>query len=45
MILQGNASGGERARRGGKLADGLINSALSFVARKSVLPLSPTSGN
>ncbi|XP_057992182.1 probable acyl-CoA dehydrogenase IBR3 isoform X2 [Hevea brasiliensis] len=39
----GNATGGERARNAGNLANGLIDSAWDFIARKSVLPLQPPS--
>ncbi|KAH7573532.1 hypothetical protein ACOSQ2_007557 [Xanthoceras sorbifolium] len=41
--LMGNASGGDRARYVGSQASGLIDFALSFIARKSVLPDSPPS--
>ncbi|KAF5752184.1 acyl-CoA dehydrogenase family member 10 [Tripterygium wilfordii] len=36
--LMGNASGGERARYTGNIANGLIDSAWAFIGRKSVLP-------
>ncbi|XP_044479974.1 probable acyl-CoA dehydrogenase IBR3 [Mangifera indica] len=41
--LMGNASGGERARDSGARANYLIDFALTFVARKSVLPEFPPS--
>ncbi|KAF2310938.1 hypothetical protein GH714_018666 [Hevea brasiliensis] len=41
--IVGNATGGERARNAGNLANGLIDSAWDFIARKSVLPLQPPS--
>lgn len=43
--MQGNASGGERAQDSGARANYLIDFALTFVARKSVLPEFPPSGN
>ncbi|CAI0466911.1 unnamed protein product [Linum tenue] len=36
--IMGNASGGERARNAGRLANGLIDAALEFISRSSVLP-------
>lgn len=36
--MQGNASGGERAQYSGKLVNALIDSALEFINRESVLP-------
>ncbi|KAK7282168.1 hypothetical protein RIF29_10756 [Crotalaria pallida] len=42
---QGNASGGERARHTGKLANELIDAAWGFIERKSVLPQHPPSGS
>ncbi|KAJ0033938.1 hypothetical protein Pint_24468 [Pistacia integerrima] len=41
--LMGNASGGERAQNSGVRANCLIDFALSFIARKSVLPEFPPS--
>ncbi|KAH9683570.1 putative acyl-CoA dehydrogenase IBR3 [Citrus sinensis] len=41
--LLGNASGGERARYVGNHANELINFAMDFIARKSVLPENPPS--
>ncbi|KAJ8766424.1 hypothetical protein K2173_022483 [Erythroxylum novogranatense] len=41
--IMGNASGGERARNTGTLANCLIDSALDYIARKSVLPDHPPS--
>lgn len=43
--MQGNASGGERARYAGKIANILIDYALGFINRKSVLPSQPPQGN
>ena len=45
VTLQGNASGGERARYVGNHANELINFAMDFIAQKSVLPEYPPSGN
>ncbi|KDP27835.1 hypothetical protein JCGZ_18915 [Jatropha curcas] len=42
--IMGNATGGERARNAGNHANGLIDSAWAFIARKSVLPDHPPSG-
>ena len=42
--IQGNASGGERARHTEVLANGLIDAAWDFIERKSVLPQHPPSG-
>lgn len=42
--LQGNASGGKSAQFAGRKANLLIETALSFIERKSVLPLYPPSG-
>ncbi|XP_065863699.1 probable acyl-CoA dehydrogenase IBR3 isoform X2 [Euphorbia lathyris] len=39
--MMGNASGGERARNAAGQANGLIDSAWAFIARKSVLPSHP----
>ncbi|WCJ23452.1 acyl-CoA dehydrogenase-related [Euphorbia peplus] len=39
--MMGNASGGERARNAESQANGLIDSALAFIARKAVLPSHP----
>ncbi|XP_042439994.1 probable acyl-CoA dehydrogenase IBR3 isoform X1 [Zingiber officinale] len=36
--IQGNASGGERAQNSGKLVNVLIDAALEFINRESVLP-------
>jgi hypothetical protein len=44
MILQGNASGGERARNSGKQANDLVDFAWAYIAKKSVLPDHPASG-
>ncbi|KAF2289147.1 hypothetical protein GH714_029112 [Hevea brasiliensis] len=41
--IMGNATGGERARNAGNHANGLIDSAWAFIARKSVLPHHPPS--
>ncbi|KAK2645497.1 hypothetical protein Ddye_020692 [Dipteronia dyeriana] len=41
--LMGIASGGDRAQYVGSQANGLIDFALSFIARKSVLPATPPS--
>ncbi|XP_021291318.1 probable acyl-CoA dehydrogenase IBR3 [Herrania umbratica] len=41
--LMGNASGGKRAEHAGRQANGLIASALAFVAKKTVLPERPPS--
>lgn len=41
MTLQGNASGGERARNTGKQANDLVDSAWAYIARKAVLPNHP----
>ncbi|KAL4380962.1 hypothetical protein HN51_004389 [Arachis hypogaea] len=41
--VKGNASGGERARHAGVLADGLIDAAWNFIEQKSVLPQHPPS--
>lgn len=43
--LQGNASGGERARHAGEKANVLIRAAWSFIGQKSVLPQHPPSGS
>lgn len=45
VSLQGNASGGERAQHVGDHANELINFAMDIIARKSVLPDYPPSGN
>lgn len=45
QLLQGNASGGERARIAGQKANSLIGTAWSFIARESVLPQHPPSGS
>lgn len=37
-IMQGNASGGKHAENAGSHANGLIGSALAFIASKTVLP-------
>ncbi|CAN0877371.1 Probable acyl-CoA dehydrogenase IBR3 [Linum grandiflorum] len=36
--IMGNASGGERARNAGRLANGIIDSALEFISKPRVLP-------
>lgn len=41
--IMGNATGGERARNAGNLANGLIDFAWDFISRKSVLPDQPPS--
>lgn len=45
MIMQGNASGGQRARNAGSQANGIVDSAWAFIERKSVLPDRPPSGS
>ncbi|XP_010259475.1 PREDICTED: probable acyl-CoA dehydrogenase IBR3 [Nelumbo nucifera] len=42
--IMGNASGGERAKNTGILANVMIDSAWAFINRKSVLPEQPPSG-
>ncbi|GFZ13976.1 acyl-CoA dehydrogenase-like protein [Actinidia rufa] len=42
--IMGNASGGERAQYAGRKANTLIETAWSFIKRKSVLPQHPPSG-
>ncbi|KAA8527427.1 hypothetical protein F0562_034858 [Nyssa sinensis] len=42
--IMGNASGGERAQDAGRKANVIIEAALSFIERKSVLPQQPPSG-
>ena len=42
--MQGNASGGERARYAGNVANVLIDYAWAFINKKSVLPLQPPQG-
>ncbi|XP_058212505.1 probable acyl-CoA dehydrogenase IBR3 isoform X2 [Rhododendron vialii] len=41
--IMGNASGGERAQRAGRKANLLVETAWSFIGRKSVLPQHPPS--
>ncbi|KAE8730935.1 putative acyl-CoA dehydrogenase IBR3 [Hibiscus syriacus] len=41
--LMGNASGGKRAEHTGRHANSLIDSALAFIAKKTVLPEQPPS--
>ena len=43
--MQGNASGGKRAEHTGRHANGLLDCALAFIARKTVLPERPPSGS
>ena len=43
--MQGNASGGKRAEHARTRANGLIDSALAFIAKKTVLPERPPSGS
>jgi len=45
LIMQGNASAGERARNTGVQANELVESALGYIARENVLPEHPPSGN
>lgn len=45
LIMQGNASAGERARNTGAQANELVESALGYIARENVLPEHPPSGN
>ncbi|PSR92567.1 Acyl-CoA dehydrogenase [Actinidia chinensis var. chinensis] len=42
--IMGNASGGERAQYAGRKANAVIETAWSFIKRKSVLPQHPPSG-
>ncbi|CAN1247485.1 Probable acyl-CoA dehydrogenase IBR3 [Linum perenne] len=42
--IMGNASGGERARHAGRLANGLIDYALKFISMRTVLEDSPPHG-
>ena len=43
--MQGNASGGKRAEHAGSHANGFIDFALAFIAKKTVLPERPPSGS
>ena len=45
VTLQGNASGGDRARLMGQMANSLIRTAWSFIGRESVLPRQLPSGS
>lgn len=43
--MQGNASGGKRAEHTGRHAKSLVDSALDFILKKTVLPEQPPSGS
>lgn len=43
--MQGNASGGERAKHTGRVANSLIDSAWAVIEQKSLLPEHPPSGS
>lgn len=45
LVMQGNASAGERARNTGAQANELVESALGYIARENVLPEHPPSGD
>lgn len=43
--MQGNASGGDRAKHAGRIANSLIDCAWTVIEQKSLLPEHPPSGS